>query len=302
MNLGLGEVCALLAPLAWSVAVIFYKRAAELPAVSMNLFKNSLAIVLLGATMLVAGLGVPGLGDAPARSGADWARLVGSGVIGLALGDTLLFEGLSRIGAARLAVVDTLYAPLMVLLSWAVLGEPLGAAFLGGAVAVVVGIALASAHAREETSPADARALLVGSLLALGAITCTCVGVILAKPALEGGNLVEITLTRLVAGTVAQLVVVGLTGRHADAMAAFVRRDTWRHMVPGALVGTYLSLMLWLGGFKWGQASVASVLNQMATVYMLVLARVFLGERLRRRQVAGALVAAGGALWIVWAK
>jgi drug/metabolite transporter (DMT)-like permease len=44
------------------------------------------------------------------------------------------------------------------------------------------------------------------------------------------------------------------------------------------------------------------VLNQMATVYMLVLARVFLGERLRRRQVAGALVAAGGALWIVWAK
>ena len=60
--------------------------------------------------------------------------------------------------------------------------------------------------------------------------------------------------------------------------------------------------MLWLGGFKWGQAAVASVLNQMATVYMLVLARVFLGERLRKRQVVGAIVAAGGALWIVWSK
>lgn len=302
MNLGPGEICALLAPLAWSVAVIFYKRASELPAASMNLFKNSLAIVLLAGTMLVAGIGVPGAGDAPARSAEDWARLVGSGVIGLALGDTLLFEGLARIGAARLAVVDTLYAPLMVLLSWAVLGEPLGAAFLGGAVAVVVGIALASAHARAETSPADARQLFVGSMLALGAITCTCVGVILAKPALGSGHLVEITWTRLVAGTLVQVGVVAATGRRADAMAAFVRRDTWRHMVPGALVGTYLSLMLWLGGFKWGQAAVASVLNQMATVYMLVLARVFLGERLRKRQVFGALVAAGGALWIVWAK
>jgi drug/metabolite transporter (DMT)-like permease len=128
------------------------------------------------------------------------------------------------------------------------------------------------------------------------------VGVVLAKPALQSGHLVEITWTRLVAGTVVQLVLTLLTGRQADAMQAFVRRDTWKHMVPGALVGTYLSLLLWLGGFKWGQAAVASVLNQMATVYMLLLARFVLGERLRKRQVGGALLAAAGAVWIVMHK
>ena len=132
------------------------------------------------------------------------------------------------------------------------------------------------------TDDAAQRGHLVGGmLLALAAIACTCVGVVLAKPALASGHLVEITWTRLVAGTVVQAVVTFARGGQADAMQAFVQRDTWRHMVPGALVGTYLSLLLWLGGFKWGDASVASVLNQMATVYMLVLARVVLGEELR---------------------
>ena len=352
----LGTACALLAPLAWSFAVIFYKRASGLPPMSMNLFKNSIAIVLLLLTMLAFGLGVPA-----ERSTLDWARLVGSGVIGLAVGDTLLFAGLARIGAARLAVVDTFYAPLVVFMAWAFLGESLGGAFLGGASLVIAGIALANvrfswggglhppqrppraapqtrfarpgprsapashdagdaagaslhrsealaqpadpseASAHEADSARDAE-LLKGVLLSLAAITCTCIGVVLAKPALASGNLVEITCTRLVAGTVAQLLWTAARGSWAESGEAFVRRELWRHLVPGALVGTYLSLLLWLGGFKWGNASVAAVLNQMATVYMLVLARVLLGETLRPAQVAGGLLAASGALWIVLAR
>ncbi len=361
----LGTACALLAPLAWSFAVIFYKRASALPPMSMNLFKNSIAIVLLLLTMGAFGIGVP-----VDRTLMEWARLVGSGVIGLAVGDTLLFAGLARIGAARLAVVDTFYAPLVVFMAWAFLGESLGVAFLGGASLVVTGIALAnvrfswggggsrpprgrpwwttsgggvgrlprlarhrlpadapSPHSppqapmgptaaaclrnatpseSEETTDvaqvvADAE-ILKGILLSLAAISCTCVGVVLAKPALASGNLVEITCTRLVAGTVAQLVWTAARGSWSESAEAFVRRDLWRHLVPGALVGTYLSLLLWLGGFKWGNASVAAVLNQMATVYMLVLARVLLGETLRPAQVVGGLLAASGALWIVLAR
>lgn len=317
------------------MAVIFYKRASGLPPMSMNLFKNSIAIVLLLLTMLLFGLGVP-----TDRSALDWARLTGSGVIGLAVGDTLLFAGLARIGAARLAVVDTFYAPFVVFMAWAFLGETLGSAFLGGASLVIAGIALANlrwswngAGARPlqavlervrglqrrgtladaspgvaEEAPADVVSqdllkgdaeIVKGMLLSLAAIACTCVGVVLAKPALASGNLVEITCTRLIAGTVAQLVWTAARGSWAESGEAFVRRELWRHLVPGALVGTYLSLLLWLGGFKWGNASVAAVLNQMATVYMLILARVLLGETLRPAQVVGGLLAASGALWIV---
>jgi drug/metabolite transporter (DMT)-like permease len=304
--IGRGEICALLAPLAWSVAVVFFKRASVVAPVSLNLFKNSVAVGLLVVTMAVAGIAVP-----PDRSPEDWARLLGSGLIGLALGDTLIFGALARIGAARLAVVDTVYAPLVVLLAWAFLGETPGASFLLGAAAVLGGIAIASVPrapveggGREGAASAPApgatpQDVVTGTVMAVGAIACTAVGVVLAKPALGSGHLVEITCTRLVAGVVGQLVWVGLRGEGARAAEAFRPGGPWRVLLPGAVIGTYLALVLWLGGFAWADASVAAVLNQLATVYILVFARVFLGESLQPRQIVGALVAAAGAAWIV---
>ncbi len=293
--LPLGELLALLAPLAWSVAVIFFKRASTVPALSLNLFKNVFAIALLALTMLAFGIGVP-----TDRSLGDWLRLSASGIIGLAVADTLLFEGLRRIGAARLAIVDTVYAPTVVLLSWVFLGDSLTGAFLLGAVLVIGGVTLASVHGGDEAATAhDKREIALGSLLALLAIIGTSVGVVLAKPALAEANLVEATCTRLVAGVAAMAVWIVVRGQGAEALVAFRPAPVWRALVPGAFVGTYLSLMLWLGGFKWADASVAAVLNQMATVYMLVLARVVLGERVRRRQVLGGAIAAAGALIVV---
>ncbi len=293
--LGRGEICALLAPLAWFAAVVFFKRAAVVAPISLNLFKNSLAVVLLLVTMALAGIGFPA-----DRSAEDWTRLLGSGLVGLALGDTLIFGALARIGAARLAVVDTIYAPLVVLLAWAFLGESPGPSFLVGAAAVLGGIALASyprAGAAEEGPARDD--LVVGTLLAMGAIASTAVGVVLAKPALQSGHLVEITCTRLVAGVAGQLAWVAVRGDWSQAAEAFRPGGPWRNLVPATFIGTYLALVLWLGGFAWADASVAAVLNQLATVYILVFARVFLGETLRPRQVAGGLLAAAGAAWIV---
>lgn len=291
--IGLGELCALLAPLAWAVAVILFKRSASAPPASLNLFKNSLAIVLLSLTLLGLGVGLP-----TDRPFADWARLAASGVLGLAVADTLLFEGLRRIGAARLAVVDTAYAPTVVLLSALFLAETPGPAFLAGAAAVVAGVALATVE-RGAFTGAGGRELAVGMLFAFGGIVGTATGVIVAKPVLEGSHLVEVTWTRLVVGVVVQAAWVTLRGGWAEAAVAFRPSPLWRTLVPAAVFGTYLSLMLWLGGFKWAPASTAAVLNQMATVYILGLAWLVLGETLRARQVAGALLAAAGAGFIV---
>lgn len=252
-----GEVCALLAPLCWAVAVIFYRKT-DLPPLSMNLFKNTVAIALLTLTLGALGVAIP-----LERSPGDWLKLVGSGVIGIAVADTLLFEGLKRVGAARVAVIDTVYAPLMVLMSWLFLSEEPTGAFL------------------------------------LGSVVGTASGVMLSKPVLERSDLFEVTWTRLVAGTVALVVWTTLRGQWSVGSEAFYRWRSWKTLLPATLFGTYLSLLFWLGGFKWGDASVAAVLNQLATVYILVLARTVLGETLGVRQVVGASLAVAGAAVIV---
>jgi drug/metabolite transporter (DMT)-like permease len=65
-------------------------------------------------------------------------------------------------------------------------------------------------------------------------------------------------------------------------------------------VGNYLAMLLWIGGFKYNSASVASILNQTATLFTVVLAVVFLGEKLTgRKLVAVALGFVGSVLVLV---
>jgi drug/metabolite transporter (DMT)-like permease len=53
-------------------------------------------------------------------------------------------------------------------------------------------------------------------------------------------------------------------------------------------------MLLWLAGYKYTQASIAAVLNEMAAVFMLALAAVFLHDRLKPLQLWGSVVALAG--------
>lgn len=286
-----GELCALLAPLAWSIALILYRKTDAAP-VAMNLFKNVLATALLAVTMVALGIPIP-----TDRSAADWSRLVVSGLLGLAFADVLLFHALAKVGAARMAVVDTVYAPLVVWMSWLLLGEHFGLAFAAGAAAVVLGIGIATVQ--RGALALERRDEWIGMAWGTLAIASTAGAVVLAKPVLEHSSLVEVTFVRLAVGVIGQLVGLTWSGEWALATSMFRPSAVWKTLLPAAFIGTYVSMMLWLGGYKWAPASTAAILNQMATVYMLVLARTVLGETLRPAQAVGALIAAGGALWIM---
>ena len=289
----LGVLCALIAPLCWAVGVILFRQSTAGRPMALNFFKNVLALGLLTITMIATGTGVP-----VDRSAMDWLRLAVSGVLGLALADTFLFAALARLGAAKLAVIDLVYAPVVIVLSWAFLGERMRPAYFVGAAIVLTGVAIASVD-REALARDPGRSPIAGYLYGLGAIVGTALGVVVAKPVLEGADLIEVTWTRLLAGVVAQAISLTVIGAWRDVVPVFRRSPLWRTLVPATVVGTYFSLIFWLGGFKWAPASVAAVLNQMATVYILVLARVVLHEAIPFRRLLGAGIAIAGAAAIV---
>ena len=82
---------------------------------------------------------------------------------------------------------------------------------------------------------------------------------------------------------------------------AFAGVRHWPHVIAGSVLGTYLSMMLWLAGYKYTKASIASVLNEMAAVFILALAAIFLHDRLKPAQLAGSAVAIAGVLLVVGA-
>ncbi len=308
----LGEGLALACAFVWSVAVILFKKsldaAPEASFASINLFKNTVGIALLGLTLLVLGRSIDW-----SRSALDWAALAVSAWLGLALADSLLFASLDRIGPGLLGVAELVAAPMQITLAALFLGESVGPSLFAGAGAVLLGLFVAShdpgalsASAITRYGPDQSRTRRQGIWLAVAAMGVMSIGVLLAKRPLEQGDLVEVTFVRLVLGNLGLYVWLRARARTPEQRRAiflpFHHPKLRRVLFPAAAVGTYFSMLLWLGGFKYGDMAVVSVLNQMSTVFTIGLAWAILGERLTRRRAVGSAIALAGAVLIVWVR
>jgi len=115
-----------------------------------------------------------------------------SGLIGIFLGDTLLFATLNRVGPRRSGVLFALNAPIAAILGFVVLGEDLSGQAILGIALTVFGVVLAilfgkrrdQLHAWETVKGP----LWIGVALGLGAATGQAVGSIIAKPFMAAGT------------------------------------------------------------------------------------------------------------------
>lgn len=284
-----GEIMALACAVCWAAAVLLFRRIGPVDPRALNLFKNVLASLLLMATMAVTGQGFAG-----DRSTEDWIRLLGSGVLGLTIADTLFFAGLQRVGASVAAVTDCTYSPTVLVLSSLLLGESLRQGLLWGAPLVVVGLLLVAWQTPGKGVQVDRG----GVLLCVGGVLTTAVAVVVAKPALNRSDLVEATTVRLLAGAVALVIWDGAAGTLKRGLSLLRPQPLWRVAIPATVVGTYLSMLLWLGGIKYTTASRAALLNQMGMVFAMGLAWAS-GEAIPKRRWAGAALAMTGVLVVL---
>ncbi len=295
----IGEALSLGCAAAWGVSVILFKRSEAVSPWAMNLFKNSAAFLLFGLTLLAMGGSIP-----RDRTPEDWARIIMSGVLGLAVADTLFLEALRRIGAGMMAIIDCVYAPLVALFSVLILGEELGLGFMAGAALVVGGLfaATTSGEGLREAA-AVAREQLGGVLIGVAAIAIMAFGLVLAKPVLDNSGLVETTFTRMGAGSISLAIYVALFRKDRGAIfKVFVPQPVWTRLVPAMFLGTYVSMLLWLGGVKYTPStSASSVLNQLSVLFTLVLARVWLKEPMSARKMLGGGASLAGAIVILLA-
>ncbi len=287
----LGDAMALGCALAWACSILLFRRAKDVDPAGLNLFKNVLATGMLVATLIATG-GALDLG----RSPRDWALLAVSGVLGLAVGDTLFLAGLRRLDASVAAVTDCTYSPTVVALSALLLGERLGPGIAIGAPLIVLGLLLVSWRGKSGgvATPIDRR----GVALAIAGVMSTALGVVVAKPALGASSLIEATTIRLVAGTSALFAFQAAAGQARRALSVFVPSASWRVMIPATILGAYVAMILWLGGMKYGTASRAALLNQSAAVWVLLLSAL-LGEKIPRLRWVGAGLAVFGVAVVI---
>ncbi len=290
--IGIGEFFALASAFAWGLAVILFRLSGQqLGPFALNLFKNSLMLVLLAPTILL----VHGVAW-PAISTAHWAILLLSGFIGIGIADTLFFRALNSLGPSRTAIGSMLLSPFVILLSVVFLGERLGWLQWSGVALTLVGVTLVNWRRVHPLAP---KADQSGLLALVAAMALMASGIVMAKPLLESEPFIWAVQIRVIGGVGGMLIMMWVQRRQATVLAEFVRAKAWGLTVAASSMGTYVAMLMWLAGYKYADASIAAVLNETSAVFVLILAAAFLKERMVLRQWLGSIVAAVGVLVVV---
>jgi drug/metabolite transporter (DMT)-like permease len=270
--------------------VLFKRSGDEIPPLALNYFKNTIGLVLFVLSLLVSPTAFP-----ETSFHEDILLLVSSGAIGIGLADTLLFRSLNILGASRSAIVACTYSPLIMFFSYVILGEELTVLTAVGATLVISGLFLIA----RQGAAADLtrRELLEGVVFGLISIALMGIAIVAIKPVLELYAVLWATTLRMLGG-LAVLTVFVLASRQTrrQVAAAFVPKAIWRFALPGSIVGTYLALLFWIAGFKYTEAITASILNQMSTLLVVLLAALFLRERLTGRKLLAVLLGSIGSI------
>ncbi len=291
MSIGLGEFLSLLCALLWAFAVICYRKAGDTINVSaMNLFKISLTLVLMVPTLYFTdGLTPPSLGM------TDWLLLLVSGFFGIMLADLFYLRALQLIGAGLTGLTGSLYSPFVVLLSFFYLGERLNNWQVMGMALVIIGVIVISYRKKSLTV---VHPPIKGFVFAALGVFFTALGIVIIKPVTSEIPFFWIITIRTIGG-IATMVLFNVIFRKSLNPLAVLSSSGKYWLLVGALLGQYLSTMVWVAGYKYTSASVASILNETASIFILLLGWLILKEQITRRKIIGAFISISGVLLVL---
>jgi len=290
MMIGWGEFFALACAFGWALAIILFRRVGDaLPPFELNLFKN-----LLGFSLILPTLAVVEGFQLSAFSPQDIAVTMLSGLLGIAVADTWYLRALSLMGASRTGIVSGLLSPFVILLSIMFLGESLRGWQLAGFALVMGGILLVTW--RQNRREVDAAHLSKGVFYGIGAVFLMAVGIVMVKEILETRPFMMTAEIRLAGGAGGMLIYMALRGRYAAVKHNFMKPLPWKLIIAGSFLGAYVSMMMWLAGYKLIPASEASVLNETANAWIVLLAWLMLGESIGYRKVTGIMLTSAGVI------
>ncbi|MCK4775835.1 MAG: DMT family transporter, partial [Candidatus Krumholzibacteria bacterium] len=277
----IGEILSVTAAILWAFAIVLFKRSGEtVHPVALNTFKDVLAVILYVPTLAIAGVSL--IQNYPA---SDYVLLLVSGVIGIAVGDTLLFKSLNTIGAGASALVSCLYSPFIIGLSFVWIGERLTWLQLVGVVLIISAVLETTRTGDREIS--DVRRNLFGVAWGILAVAAMAVGVVMIKPLLDEAPVLWVLQIRLIGGVAALLLFLAINPARGRILSTLLIRKSRGYTFVSSVIGGYVAMLIWLGGIKFTKASIAAALNQTNTVFVLVFAALILRERI----TAGRIIA-----------
>ena len=286
----IGEAGAFISAILWAIGVILYKKSGEvMHPVALNIFKNLLSLMLFIPILII--MKVPFFLSLPLT---EYIIFIVSGLLGIAVGDTLFFKSLNIIGAGLSAIIDCLYSPSIIIISMIWLNEHLSLIQIIGVILIITGI-ITTSNFRYRNRNKASMELIIGIILGIAAIIVMAVSVVMMKPFLNDAPIIWIIIIRFIGALFGLFILLIINSSRREIIKQFYSSKGIVYSFSGSFIGQYLSVIFWIAGFKYAQASVASAINQTSNIFIFIFASIFLREPFTIKKVIALLLGIGGA-------
>jgi drug/metabolite transporter (DMT)-like permease len=291
-----------------SSAICAHRTAKQIGGTEANFWRITLATIFLTVWAWTFGAGFAG---AP-----EWFML--SGLFGIGLGDSAYFQALPRLGSRRTVLLcQCLTAPFAALIEWLWLGAKLNLPEIFCIAVILAGVALALAPGDHlKIFPRDWKIGIFACVLAaLGG----ALGAVIIRKGYAALHEMHLHLDagttgyqRVIGGIVVPtLMLVAFKWRAAGAHGGMfeektlaVSRDKWRRLWPWVLANALAGQTLGVTCMQWAlattNAAIVTAIIALTPVFLLPLTRIFEGEKIGRRSLAGALLAVSGVIGLTF--
>jgi len=150
---------------------------------------------------------------------------------------------------------------------------------------------------QQSFSKEDVHGIIAGIL----SVVFLAIGIVIIKDVLEQTNVFWATLVRVVAGSISLLIIVICHPNRRQYFKELKFSRAWLTAFPASLCGNYFALIFWVAGMKYTTASQAAILNQMSSIFIFILAALFLKEKITANKAIAICLAVTGAILTIFA-
>lgn len=288
----MGEIAALVTSFLWSITSILFTQAGRrTTSIIINRLRLLFAVVFtLVMHLILLGTLLPVTAE-PYR----WLWLGLSGIVGLSLGDLLLFQAYIMIGPRISTLLMAISPVFTAVAGWFLFKERLSFFQIGGIILALAGVIWVVLEKPAVEDSQDQKDYVKGIALGLGAAICQSVGTILAKEGLSGDfPAISGVMIRML---VAAIFLWGLTiiQRQVLPTLRVLKDSRARHpILVASVLGPFLGVWLSMVAIQLSPVGIASTLMALSPVFVLPLSSLVFKERLSLRGVWGTITAIAG--------
>ncbi len=284
--MGFGELIAISTAFCWSISSSYFEACGKKIG-SFNLNMTRLIFGLFFVMMynyFTVGMILP------TDASLEIILILGlSGILGIFLGDLMLFEAFVLLSARITLLIFFAVPPLTALISFIFLGDTMKMNEVIGMAVILYGIYIVVSKKNDGTG--SRRISRKGVLFAIGATFLQAIGNVLSDYAVVDYNPFLSAEIRLIAGLLAFIILYTVKGHWQKYFTTFSDKKVVMNIGIGSFFGPFLGIALSLVSFQYLNPGIATTLGSISPIILIPYVAFVKKEKITKYDIIGTLVA-----------